>query len=180
MKKFLSTLAAIAVPALGQATEWKTYRDDIGGYSVTYPALLHLIPPAVRHPEADQNTAWTLRTKSFQSADGKVELYVETHPIDESERLEQFFNEKLAGRVSGGDDIEYSLRKDNWYVISGVNTKGFEFYEKFYRFSDPDGGSWYIYFDFVYPHSEHAKYDPMVATIAKGFNPRLPGHNYEH
>ena len=126
------------------------------------------------------STSSTSAACPAESTDGKVELYVETHPIEESESLEQFFNEKLAGRVSGGDHIEYSLRKDNWYVISGVNTKGFEFYEKFYRFSDPDGGSWYIYFDFVYPHSEHAKYDPMVATIAKGFNPRLPGHNYEH
>jgi hypothetical protein len=180
MKKFLLTLATIGVPAFAQVTEWKTYRDDIVGYSVTYPGFLHLIPPSVRHPEADQHAPWIWRTKSFQSADGKVELSVETHPIGEPKSLEQFFNEKLAGRASGGDQIEYSLRKDNWYVISGVNTKGFEFYEKFYKFSDSDGSSWYIYFDFVYPHSEHAKYDPMVATIAKGFNPRLPGHNYEH
>ena len=131
MKKFLSTLAAIAVPALGQATEWKIYRDHVAGYSVTYPGFLHLIPPNVRHPEADQNTAWILRTKSFQSADGKVEFYVETHPIEESETLEQFFKEKVANRMSGGDHTQYSLTKENWYVISGVNRKGFEFYEKF-------------------------------------------------
>jgi hypothetical protein len=162
------------------ATEWKTYRDDIVGYSITYPAFLHLIAPAVRHPEADQHTSWTWRTKSFQSTDGKVELYLETHSIGEPKSLEQFFNEKLAHRTSGGDHIGYVLTKDNWYVISGVNAAGFEFYEKFYEFSDPDGANWYIYFDFIYPHAQHEEYDRLVATIADGFKPNLPGRNHEH
>ena len=63
------------------------------------------------------------------------------------------------------------LTKDNWYVISGVNALEFEFYEKFYESSDSAGSSWYVYFDFIYPHAQHEKYDPMVATIAAGSRP---------
>jgi hypothetical protein len=83
--------------------------------------------------------------------DGKVDLYIESHPILEGKSLEQFFNEKLANRTSGGDHIGYTLTKNNWYVISGVNVKGFEFYEKFFVFSDSQA-DWFIYFDFIYPH----------------------------
>jgi hypothetical protein len=179
MRNIILIVMAMSSLIVAQATEWKTYRDNNVGYSITYPAFLHLIPPIVRHPEADQHTSWTWRTKSFRSEDGKVELYIETHSIGEPKTLEQFFNEKLANRTSGGDHIGYVLTKDHWYVISGDNALGFEFYEKFYEFQDSTGESWYIYFDFIYPHAQHEKYDPMVATIAAGFKPNLPG-NHEH
>jgi len=117
-----------------------------------------------------------LRTKSFQSADGKVELYVESHPTAPDDSLEQFFNTKIQSRTSGGDRVQYSLVKNNWYVISGVNVKGFEFYEKFYYFIE-NGESWYVYWDLIYPHAQHKTYDALVAPIADGFIPNLPGEH---
>jgi len=31
--------------------------------------------------------------------------------------------------------------------------------------------NYFVAFDFVYPYDQRDKYDPMVATIAKGFDP---------
>jgi|GEM_PF-888060 hypothetical protein len=179
MKTVILILAlATSVCALttAHASQWKVYRDDVEGYSVTYPAFLRLIPPVERHPEADQNTSWVVQTKSFQSADGKVELYIESHPAAPDDSLETFFNTKIQNRTTGGDRVQYSLVKDNWYVISGVNTKGFEFYEKFYYFTK-NGESWYVYWDFIYPHAQHKIYDALVAPIADGFVPNLRGEH---
>jgi len=64
-------------------------------------------------------------------------------------------------------------------VISGTNKQGFEFYKKFYalpkvniakNYQDYVADYW-VAFDFVYPYHQRETYDPMVATIAKGFDP---------
>ena len=82
-------------------------------------------------------------------------------------------------RAQGGDHINYSVLKTDWYVISGTNKQGFEFYEKFFAlpkvnvtksFKDYVPRYW-VSFDFVYPYDQRKKYNPMVATIAKGFDP---------
>ncbi len=161
--------------------DWKTYRDETVGYSITYPAFLNHIPWKVLHPDADPSSSQQWRTQTFRSKDKEVSLYLETHSVAEPKSLEQFFNEKLANRTSGGDHVGYVLTKENWYVISGVNARGFEFYEKFFLFTSTTGedGDWFIYFDFVYPHSQHKIYDPLVAKIAHDFIPNLPG-NHEH
>jgi hypothetical protein len=71
--------------------------------------------------------------------------------------------------------VNYSVIKDNWFVISGTNAKGFEFYHKL--FVGEDDGRWYIDFDFTYLNSERDKYDPICSRIAHSFVPNLPGEH---
>jgi hypothetical protein len=162
-------------------SNWKTYTDKQAGYSITYPGFLRQIPWKERYPDADQESIKQWRTKTFLSKEREVTLYLEFHPVSEPKSLEQFFNEKLENRTTGGDHIGYVLTKDNWFVISGVNTQGYEFYEKFFLFTPTTGedSNWYIYFDFIYPHEQHKIYDPLLAKIAHDFVPNLPG-NHEH
>jgi hypothetical protein len=64
-------------------------------------------------------------------------------------------------------------------VISGTNNQGFEFYKKFYTLPKVNlatnyGGyvpKYWVAVDFVYPYDQRKIYDPMVPTIAKGFDP---------
>ena len=64
-------------------------------------------------------------------------------------------------------------------MISGTNKQGFEFYKKFYALPKVNIAKdyrdympkYWVAFDFVYPYDQRKTYDPMVATIAKGFDP---------
>jgi hexokinase len=83
--------------------------------------------------------------------------------------LQELFNGCREDRIKGGAKIDYSVIKDNWYVVSGVD-KGTEFYQKHWVQMSADV-SRNISFTFTYPHDQHATYDPMVSIIAKGFKP---------
>jgi hypothetical protein len=168
----LVTALVCSVSAHAARDGWSTYTNETVGYSITYPSNLTLAPWKGA-PESPSQ--W--RTKSFTSKDGEVELYIETF-WTRSRELKDFFNEEFTNRARGKDRINYSVIKENWYVISGTNSKGYEFYKKFFVFSDQNG-TWYICFDFVYPHSQHKIYDPVVAEIARKFVPNLPG-NHDH
>jgi hypothetical protein len=177
-KALITVLAAITLATAHAQNGWATYRNDAAGYSITYPSSLRLMPW-----KGDPSSSEQWRTKSFQSKDGEVELYVETHSIipEFKKSLQDEFNDEFTRRTQGGDHINYSVVKNNWYVITGTNAKGYEFYKKYFIFSsdrtDEDG--WWIYFDLVYPHSERQFYDPIVAKIAHDFIPKLPG-KYDH
>jgi hypothetical protein len=177
LKRTMLVVTAMTSLTIGlfnaRATEWKTYRDDTAGYSITYPAYLRLASP----PEGAQGMGiW--RTKHFVSSDGSVELYLEFRPLEDSETLNSFFGDEVSRRTQGGDNVQYTFQKDNWFVITGTNAKGFDYYTKAYFFNDSTG-RWYISWDFVYPHAQHKLYDPLVTPIAKGFVPNLPGQ-HEH
>lgn len=76
-------------------------------------------------------------------------------------------------RQKNGDTVTYSITKDNWYVISGIDSnERYEFYTRS-CFIPPKGDNLGIHasFTFTYPHEDHVKYDPMISGIAKGFIP---------
>jgi hypothetical protein len=101
-----------------------------------------------------------------------LEIY--THPTEKT--LQEFFTDEMARRTEGKDVVNYSVIKDNWFVISARNTKGLEFYHKLFVGEDQDG-SWYIDFDFTYP-SERGKYDPICSRLARSFT--LPPGKHDH
>ena len=173
----LSIRAAYAVavlvwlPSLAQAQlNWKVYVDKNYGYSIPVPANLSLLP-WTGHPVS----AWQIRSRTFASKDGKVSLSIVTHfTLDRT--LQDFYNSEFARRLNGGDGINYWILKNNWYVISGTNSLGFEYYSKTVVFTDQGSGSQrYINYDFVYPASQRAIYDAAAAKIARKFVPNLPG-----
>jgi hypothetical protein len=158
---------------------WKTYTHPTVGFRISYPPNLWLVPYREWAPQGDPNSPAQWRNTVFESKDGKVGLYVETHANPPGKNLRDFFNEEFTNRTQGGDKINYTLVKENWYVISGTNSKGFEFYKKFFVFPSIDNPDWWITFDFVYPVSQRTMYDPMATKIAGEFVPNLPG-KYDH
>jgi hypothetical protein len=171
MKKILFILMAVATAV--HATEWKTYVNDTVGYSVEYPANPRHIPYKEWAPQGDPNSALQWRYQLFQAEGGRVALEIYTHPTEKT--LQEFFTDEIARRTEGKDQANYSLIKDNWFVISGTNARGSEFYHKLFVDEDQDG-HWYIDFDFTYPNSEREKYDPICSRLARSFT-LLPGEH---
>jgi hypothetical protein len=159
------------VSALAQTQlSWKVYVDRLYGYSIPVPANLQLMLW-----KGDPQSPWQNRSKTFQSTDGKVSLSITTHWTD-GQMLEEAFKNEVGERAKGGDLINYSVLRDGWYVVSGTNSLGFEFYSKRVVFTDEATGMpRYITFDFVYPASQRKMYDPAVTKIAREFVPDIPG-----
>ena len=152
------------------ALRWKVYVDKNYGYSIPVPANLKLVPWT-----GDPTSAWQISHLMFVSKDRNVSLEIMTHFTLER-TLQDFYNFEFASRLNGGDGINYWVCKNNWYVLSGTNALGFEYYSKTVVFLDLCSGSQrYIYYDFVYPASQRATYDAAAAKIARKFVPNLPG-----
>ena len=63
-----------------------------------------------------------------------------------------------------GDAVSYKRKGDTWFVVSGVNKAGLEFYSKAYANS-----SAVTLLRITYPHSQNSTYDPWVTLIEKNF-----------
>jgi hypothetical protein len=132
---------------------WKTYVNNRWGFSLSYP-------PSLTAGSLPQNGAG----REFHSAE--VSLFAQGSFIQENETLDGFWSKELSER---GDTVQYQLKKDNYYVISGVNTNGYEFYHKVFFFSRR-----WVEFEITYPHARNKIYDPWVERIAREFDPALP------
>jgi hypothetical protein len=86
-----------------------------------------------------------------------------THP---EEFLDNFWQQELSTR---GETVTYKFKKDNYYVISGINPNGYEFYHKVFFYP-----TYWLEFEMTYPHAQHATYDRWVERIAHDFVPVLP------
>jgi hypothetical protein len=166
---FLVILLTTISSARAQSS-WKTYVNKEYGYSIPIPSDLRLAPW-----KGDPESPWRNRSKTFQSKDEKVSLSIVTHWTN-GRTLRDFFNDEVSDRKKGGDRINYSTIKNDWCVISGTNTLGFEFYSKWFVFTDEATKTpRYITFDFAYPASQRASYDPAVMKIAREFVPDMKG-----
>jgi hypothetical protein len=87
-----------------------------------------------------------------------------------NETLQAFFEEKIAERTEEKALINYTFIKNNWFVVSGTNDSGFEFYTKFWRYEDH-----FVEFTFVYPSSKLKVYEPILLKFLRNFVPNLPG-----
>jgi hypothetical protein len=135
------------------------------------PSNLRQVPYKEWAPQGDPVSPAQWQHTEFASDDKQVTFTVDTHANSMGKTIAKFFNDELVERTQGGDHVNYSVLKTDWYVISGTNSLGFEFYEKFFALPNVKNFSYCVSFDFVYPHNQRKKYDPMVATIAKGFDP---------
>jgi hypothetical protein len=107
--------------------------------------------------KGDPVSPWQARTKTFESKDGNVSLVVSTHWTN-GIALQKRFSDEIDSRIKEGANVSYSVIKDNWFVVSGTNSLGFEFYTKLVVFGDvKTGESRYITFTFAYP------------TVTKGY-----------
>jgi hypothetical protein len=100
-KMIMMAAAAMALVAAHKtfALSWEVYVDKNYGYSIPVPANLSLLPWT-----GDPLSAWQIRSRTFESKDGKVSLSIVTHfTLDRT--LQDFYNFELANRLNGGDGI---------------------------------------------------------------------------
>jgi hypothetical protein len=172
---------------LAFASDWKREVNGRWGFALTYPASL------IAEPAPSDGAG-----RRYHSADNAVSLSVmgsHTHP---EEFLENFWQKELstrgetvtpstaASRSASSKTTKgalppsssesflmvsalYKFKKDNYYVISGVNPNGYEFYHKVFFYP-----TYWLEFEITYPHAKHAVYDAWVERIARDFVPALP------
>jgi hypothetical protein len=158
MRKLSAFLILISLSNLTFASDWKREINGRWGFALTYPASL--IPEPYPTNGAGRN---------YHSADHEVSLVAmgsHTHLENLKESLESFWQEELGRR---GETVTYKLKRANWYVISGVNPNGYEFYHKVFFYP-----TYWVEFEITYPHALHDRYDPWVERIAHDFVPVLP------
>jgi hypothetical protein len=174
MKKTLFIFAVLcslsAVTSTHGQSSWKTYTNTAYGYSIPIPANLQLQPW-----KGDPVSPWQARTKTFQSKDGNVSLVISTHWTN-GRTPQEFFNDEVSARQKEGALINYSVLKDNWFVVSGTNSLGFEYYTRLIVLGDrATGQSRYVEFTFAYPTSQRSIYDRAVTKMSREFVPDMPG-----
>jgi len=173
MKAFLLLTALASLTIAAHATSWTVYHDeDFIGYTITYPSFFHFVSWRVLHPnEEEDHIHW--HTPLYASEDG-AKLQFSFFYCEAGTTVQSYFQDEMKYRQDKGDTVTYSVVKNNWYVVSGIDASGnYEYYKKLIILPPKPGkdmGSSNS-FDFSYPEDEHQKYDPMVSAIAKGFIP---------
>jgi hypothetical protein len=159
MKKLFSILLSLlSLSGAALASDWKNEVNNRWGFSLSYPGSL--IPEPVPANGGGRR---------YHSADQEVSLVAfgsHTHPDVFGETLNGFWKKELADR---GDTVTYKLKKEDFYVVSGVNQNGYEFYHKVFCYP-----TYWVEFEITYPHSKRQRYDAWVDRIAREFIPALP------
>lgn len=166
-KALLILITIFAVSSARAESGWKTLSEY--DWKLTYPPLLHAYP----EPDYSEGTIGFHRVRYLQSTDKKIQLEVGVQRLP-GKTIRELFDEDIARRTQGDapDKINYSVVKDDWFVVSGTTLRGFEFYEKvFSRVPLGEGENYFVVFDFSYPSSERATYDPICEKLIRNFIP---------
>jgi hypothetical protein len=148
-------LIIVSLGGLAFGSDWKREVNGRWGFALTYPGSL------IPEPVPTDGTG-----RRYHPADNEVSLAVmgsHTHP---EEFLDNLWQKELSTR---GETVTYKFKKDNYYVISGVNPNGYEFYHKVFFYP-----TYWLEFEITYPHAQHVLYDAWVERIAHDFVPVLP------
>ncbi|MGI8605299.1 MAG: hypothetical protein ACR2OZ_20185 [Verrucomicrobiales bacterium] len=139
---------AHASPA--RAADWREYRDPELGFRVVFPR--HLAQSRLREG----------RGLEFSTRDGEFLVTVEGGK-SAGGALERRWRDSLDKLGRG---VTYKARGKTWFVVSGVDPRGIEYYCKFFE----RAGRW-TGLVITYPHAKNHTYDPWVTTIEKNFSP---------
>jgi hypothetical protein len=129
MHRLLLILMILGLNA--RADDWKPYEGS--GWKASLPASLY--EQVYSEKQRLESPGWRHSTL-FESKDESVSLRVYTLPLGGNEPLHVFFKEKITERTDEKAVINYTFIKDSWFVVSGTNSLGFEFYTKFWRYED--------------------------------------------
>ena len=150
-RRALLASAVVTLPGSAVAQEnWATYRNSRFGTTIEYPARFR---PG-RPPENNDGL-------SFTAADGAslsvwASLNVSEHDVA---GLEAFLRENL----KADERVTYRAAGKNWLVLSG--TRGERIFYTRYAFSHRN--EIVNAFEISYPATLAARYDPIVARIAR-------------
>jgi hypothetical protein len=114
-------LCVVSLHSTALASDWKREVNGRWGFALTYPSSL------IAEPLPENGAG-----RRYHSADHQVWLFVAGNHTFPEESLDNFWHEELNTRDK---TVTYKFKKDNYYVVSGVNPNGYEFYHKvfFYR-----------------------------------------------
>lgn len=97
--------------------------------------------------------------------DGTMSVTLRGEPGWDRGSFGSLWKSELARR---GSSVSYKVKRDSWYVVSGVDPDGSEFYTKCWLL--PNGG---FQFEASYPHAANTTCDPILERMLKGFRPTL-------
>ncbi len=170
MKRFLilttACLATAPLPAFSQVSRdaetqdgsarvydhWTTFLHPGSGYELPVPPRVRAIGVPETSPEA-----------RFVSPDGAFELRV-WGGLSRRSPLPHFEAEWRLARNKPGRTVNYQRKAGSWFVVSGTDQDGIEFYEKFTMRGNHVGG-----FAMTYPRSRLWEFEPWVVAVEKGF-----------
>jgi len=128
------------------------YVNEQFGFVLRYPS--DLVAGTTRSDGSGQE---------FHTPNGEFKVFAFAIPTGGNPRqviARSFANE----RKMFGESVSYKRKGDTWFVVSGVNKAGLEFYSKAYANS-----SAVTLLRITYPHSQNSTYDPWVTLIEKNF-----------
>ncbi len=150
--------------------QWTIFTHPKSGYQLP-------IPPRVRALGVPE----TQTKATFVSPDGGFAMTAWAGLTEESPS-HVFEREWRRAREQGGRAIDYQTKSKTWFVVSGTDASGMEFYHKFTMQGNHIGA-----FELSYPRARLWEFEPWVIGIEEGFRlvappegepgptPRFPG-----
>ena len=135
---------------------WTSSKLTRFGVELNHPSSFKRLKGAWENPNF-QGSLSALNTDSISDGVMNVKLLYESDDFENSWQNELKRN---------GSNITYKVKKNDWYVISGVKTGGIEFYRKVWLID-----SWCFSFEATYPNNLNSKYDPILERMLNGFKP---------
>jgi len=136
-------LVALCFGAMAATSpDLREYVNEQFGFIFRYPG--ELVPGATRSDGSGQE---------FHTPNGEFKVFAFAVPAGGNPRqvIVRSFAEELK---MFGDAVSYKRKGDTWFVVSGVNKAGLEFYSKAYANS-----SAMTLLRITYPHSQNSIYD---------------------
>ncbi len=143
--------SAVKAPASRSSSQvtYNVYHNARFGYKVSVPSSFKWEPEA----ENSDGRYFRLNKNNYFCAYGM-------HNVDGSTLRQKFNSEKKS-------NMKLARMKDNWYVLSYKDSKGFIHYTKVVAYN---GGECYGYLEFVYEESYRSYMNPIVTRVARDFN----------
>lgn len=161
-------LLAIAVlcccTANGRADDWMTSKLTRFGVELSHPASFRRAEAAWEKPGFEGSIS---AGNADTISDGTMSVTLRGEPGRDRGAFESGWKGELGTR---GSAITYKVKRNNWYVVSGVQPDGTEFYTKSWLL--PHGG---FQFEATYPHARNATYDRILERMLEGFTPTISG-----
>jgi hypothetical protein len=134
-------------------SDWTVFEHPRYGYELP-------VPPGVRAVGVPEKATET----KFVSEDGEFTMtaWGGSSPDFPPRIMESQWKE---ARSHWGRSISYERKGRSWFVVSGVDRKGTEFYQKFMVHGDQVAT-----FTLTYPHSRLREFDSWVSTIGDRFS----------
>jgi len=134
---------------------WTSYSNARYGFRLDVPTTLVPDPD----PDNGEGRAW-------RSPDGQVLLVVSGSNDTSGGTAKQMYEQEVADRTAAGENLTYKHSADTFYVISGYQTDGREFYLARWVGAGSTSSLWWLY-----PTSQSATVEPWIIDSYYSFVP---------